>query len=91
MWTIFYCCVVKVGCENDGECPSQLACINAQCKNPCAEGRPCGINAECRVLDTLPVRTMICECLPGYRGNAAVECRLRKSAFIIIVVFASSL
>lgn len=28
----------------------------------------------CKVLDTLPVRTMICECLPGYQGNAAVQC-----------------
>lgn len=70
--------LAKVGCESDSECPSQLACINAQCKNPCEEGRPCGINAECRVLDTLPVRTMLCECLPGYRGNAAVQCDLRK-------------
>ncbi len=37
-----------------------------------------GVNAHCRVVDTLPVRTMICECLPGYRGNAAIRCDLRK-------------
>ena len=67
-----------MGCTEDGECPSTLACINGNCKNPCLEGKPCGTNAECRVLDTLPVRTMICECLPGYRGDAAVICKLRK-------------
>lgn len=81
MENVLFAPVVKVGCESDSECPSQLACINAQCKNPCEEGRPCGINAECRVLDTLPVRTMLCECLPGYRGNAAVQCDLRKKYF----------
>lgn len=32
------------------------------------------VNAECKVLDTLPVRTMICVCIEGYQGNAAVQC-----------------
>jgi len=27
------------------------------------------------VVDTEPVRTMSCECLPGYRGNATEECQ----------------
>jgi len=74
---IFYR-VVKVGCQYDGDCPTMLACFDGQCRNPCAEGEPCGINAQCRVVDTLPVRTMVCECIPGYRGNAAIKCDLRK-------------
>ncbi|ETN60100.1 dumpy [Anopheles darlingi] len=61
-------------CMTDGECPSQTACIQADCVNPCNETLPCGVNSICKVLDTLPVRTMICECLPGYQGNAAIQC-----------------
>lgn len=67
---------VKEKCKADNECPSQTACFNGQCINPCTKIAPCGINAECKVLDTSPIRTMICECLPGYRGNALVRCDL---------------
>uniref|UniRef100_A0A6E8W1C0 Dumpy n=1 Tax=Anopheles coluzzii TaxID=1518534 RepID=A0A6E8W1C0_ANOCL len=61
-------------CMTDGECPSQTACIQGECVNPCNVTEPCGVNSNCKVLDTLPVRTMICECLPGYQGNAAIQC-----------------
>ncbi|XP_028157244.1 uncharacterized protein LOC114350564 isoform X7 [Ostrinia furnacalis] len=61
-------------CVSDVECPSGTVCLNAECVNPCQTTKPCGTNAECTVVDTLPVRTMICECIPGYRGNALVEC-----------------
>ncbi|EAT34892.1 AAEL012905-PA [Aedes aegypti] len=61
-------------CRTDGECPSQTACIQGECVNPCNVTEPCGVNSMCKVLDTLPVRTMICECLPGYQGNAAIQC-----------------
>lgn len=76
------------GCEKTGEpqcaididCPSGLACLYSTCVNPCLQSTPCGDNAVCRVINTLPVRTMICECKPGYKGNALVECTpyLRK-------------
>lgn len=40
---------------------------------------PCGQNAECSVQNTLPQRTMICSCLPGYVGDADIACNLRKN------------
>ncbi|CAH1404987.1 unnamed protein product [Nezara viridula] len=68
------CTPVEVKCKEDQDCPKQTACINQECVNPCNATQPCGTNSECKVFDTYPVRTMICECLPGYYGNAAVEC-----------------
>ncbi|XP_023246923.1 uncharacterized protein LOC111643392 [Copidosoma floridanum] len=65
---------IPVGCKSDDECPLQQACVNRKCVNPCNEIRPCGINAICTVLDTHPVKTMTCDCLPDYRGNAVEQC-----------------
>lgn len=62
-------------CKTDVDCPSKYACFSGQCKNPCIEVKPCGKNAECTVVDYLPLRTMLCSCLPGYVGDADVECR----------------
>lgn len=59
----------------DSDCASKLACFSGVCKNPCVETRPCGKNAECSVVDTLPLRTMSCLCLPGFIGDADVACR----------------
>ena len=67
--------VVKAGCISDGECPSKHACFNGECVNPCTVIKPCGLNAQCLVVDSLPLRTMTCQCLPGYFGNPNVECR----------------
>ena len=75
---------IEVGCSTDGECPSQTACIKGDCVNPCNVTMPCGVNSVCKVLDTLPVRTMICECLPGYQGNAALQCDRSKWKIICI-------
>ncbi|VEN46223.1 unnamed protein product [Callosobruchus maculatus] len=63
-------------CRMDADCPSKKACFGGVCKNPCLETKPCGRNAECIVVDSLPLRTMSCMCLPGYIGDADTECRL---------------
>lgn len=66
-------------CASDIDCPSGSACLNAKCVDPCRHPSPCGPNAECKVIDTLPVRTMTCECKPGFSGNALVECTPNNS------------
>lgn len=62
----------------DADCPSKLACFSGECKNPCYETKPCGSHATCSVVDSLPLRTMVCQCEPGYIGDADVACRLGK-------------
>ena len=64
-------------CVVDGDCQSKLACLGEKCQNPCLEIQPCGENALCDVLDTLPYRTMLCVCPPGYEGDAKTVCRKR--------------
>jgi len=60
----------------DSDCASKLACFDGNCRNPCYEIKPCGPNAECTVVDTLPHRTMSCQCIPGYVGDADIQCKL---------------
>lgn len=62
-------------CTMDSECATGLACFNGKCLNPCLETEPCGINADCVVIDTLPLRTMSCVCRAGFIGDAESECR----------------
>jgi hypothetical protein len=58
----------------DSDCPSSLACINEKCQNPCPILRPCHPSAECRVVDSVPVRTMICMCPDGQLINRNSQC-----------------
>lgn len=62
-------------CTVDADCPSKLACLNSVCKNPCIETRPCGAHAVCSVVDSLPLRTLVCTCEPGFVGNADIGCK----------------
>lgn len=56
-------------CVLNSECPSQEACINQRCKDPCPGS--CGVDAECHVQNHVPV----CTCLQGYQGDAFTVCR----------------
>jgi len=70
----------------DKECPSRQACITiggkGECRNPCSEFRPCVQNAECKVYDSLPLRTMTCTCIEGFTGKGDELCS-KISKFLI--------
>lgn len=55
-------------CVLSAECPSQLACINNKCRDPCVGS--CGINAKCHVINHTPV----CSCDVGYTGDPFTRC-----------------
>lgn len=65
---------IDEGCKQDGDCPSKEACLAAECKNPCTALTPCAENADCKVYDTLPRRTMTCTCRQGFTGKGDVRC-----------------
>jgi hypothetical protein len=56
-------------CTLDAECPSNLACRDERCQNPCSN--VCGVNAICSVLNHSPS----CTCIPGYEGDPFSQCR----------------
>lgn len=56
-------------CTQNSECPSNLACQNEKCRNPC-EGS-CAQYAKCVVVN----HNAICSCLPGYAGDPVTSCQ----------------
>lgn len=62
----------KPECVSNSECPSNLACINLHCKDPCPGA--CGQNAECRVVSHAPM----CICLDGYEGDPFTRCNIKQ-------------
>lgn len=55
-------------CVINSDCPSNLACMQNKCKNPC--GNICGRNAVCNVVHHTPR----CTCLQDLIGNPYQEC-----------------
>lgn len=62
-------------CTTDSECQSRLACINNRCENPCKLSAICSPDQECRVQDTLPLRTVMCVCPPDSVAQADGRCK----------------
>jgi hypothetical protein len=66
-------------CVLNSDCPSNKACVNQKCKDPCPGS--CGQNAQCQVINHLPS----CTCIPGYTGDPFRYCNLpaqrKKSLF----------
>jgi hypothetical protein len=56
-------------CIYNSDCPSDKGCQQNKCVNPCIN--TCGINANCVVLNHIPM----CTCIGGMIGNAFIECR----------------
>lgn len=59
-------------CVSNSECPTQLACINQKCRDPCPGS--CGANANCRVISHTPM----CVCGPGFIGDPFTQCILKQ-------------
>lgn len=67
-------------CIINAECPSNKACINERCADPCPGS--CGVNALCSVVN----HDVICTCLTGYEGNPSVQCNLKPLTCKIILI-----
>lgn len=61
-------------CVMSSECPSNKACVNKKCINPCVQA--CGQNTDCSVINHNP----ICTCKSGLTGDPLTKCfpNLRK-------------
>ena len=57
-------------CTINADCPSNKACQNLHCVDPCPG--VCGVNANCKVINHNPT----CTCNPGYRGDPFTACSL---------------
>ena len=56
-------------CIFNNDCPTELACKNQRCVDPCPG--LCGIHATCRVRSHIP----ICVCDKGFQGDPFTQCR----------------
>ena len=57
-------------CTTNAECPSNKACQNLHCVDPCPAAN-CGVNAQCQVVNHIPN----CVCIQGYIGDPFTACR----------------
>lgn len=57
-------------CVAHSECPSNKACVNLQCIDPCPG--VCGVGARCEVFQ----HSAVCSCAPGETGNPFESCHL---------------
>ena len=64
-------------CVVNSDCPSDKACINRKCQDPCPG--LCGVNAYCRVRNHVP----ICVCNQGYIGDPFSSCNLPPSKIFL--------
>jgi hypothetical protein len=55
-------------CVLNSDCPSNRACINQKCRDPCPG--TCGQNADCQVINHLPS----CTCIVGFTGDPFTFC-----------------
>ena len=65
-------------CISNSECPSNLACINQKCRDPCPGS--CGENAICNTVSHTPM----CTCSSGYTGDPFTQCILQQRKNVIL-------
>lgn len=68
-------------CITNSECPSNRACVNQKCKDPCPGA--CAVNAECTVISHTPT----CNCPSGYTGNPFAFCSIIGIALLFYHYF----
>lgn len=67
-------------CILSSECKSHLACVNQKCKDPCPGS--CGVNAQCHVVNHIPV----CTCMEGFTGDPFAQCRVIPPSKILLFI-----
>jgi len=65
---------VEAECRLDNDCPPKLACIEAECVDPCLR-RPCHPDQTCSVQNSVPLRTVICSCPENTFVGPNGECK----------------
>lgn len=65
----------KKECTRDQDCPSDRACIQEKCENPCTIKQQCGTHARCFVEQ----HTVQCACDPPWTGDPKRQCTLSKT------------
>lgn len=69
-------------CSISAECPSNLACIQQRCSDPCVGA--CGSHTYCSVTN----HNSVCQCEPGYTGDPFSICtEIRKCKLLPLFVF----
>jgi len=71
--------VILPECRTNAECPSNKACINQLCQDPCISNR-CGLNAECTTINHHPS----CHCQHGLAGDPQIQCFRRKLSIQLV-------
>lgn len=71
-------------CSINSECPSNKACINEKCRDPCPGS--CGISALCNVVYHTPA----CTCPEGYTGDPFTNCYPKPPPRKCIIIGISS-
>lgn len=71
-------------CSINAECPSDKACINNKCNDPCPGS--CGTFALCSVFNHVPM----CTCLQGYTGDPFTQCNIQPSKYNVITILSSA-
>lgn len=72
----------KPECLMNSDCPSNAACIEQKCTDPCTFTNICGINAECVCSE----HTVSCLCRDGYFGDPLIQCMPRRKCRILKII-----